>query len=151
MEEQAAFNLVYKWFLGVSTEELPHDFSTLCRFRARPGAEGFEKLFNQVVQQARSRGFITDRLHIIDSTHIIARVDLFRLKKEHQGKDKGDDDDHYVDRHFPDPEARFGRKSKKKSFYGYKAHTVEDADSEFIVQGRPPPATRTTARNCPPW
>lgn len=138
MEEQAAFNLVYKWFLGLSVEELPPDFSTLCRFRARLGAEGFETLFNQVVEQARSRGFITDRLHIIDSTHIVARVDLFRLKKEHKGKG-GDDDDHYVDRHSPDPDARFGRKSKKKPFYGYKAHKVEDADSEFIVQVKTTP------------
>ena len=24
MEEQAAFNLVYRWFLGLSTEELPN-------------------------------------------------------------------------------------------------------------------------------
>ena len=82
---------------------------------------------------------ITDRLHIIDSTHIAARVDLFRLKKEHKGKGSGDDDDHYVDRHSPDPDARFGRKSKKKSFYGYKAHKVEDADSEFIVQVKTTP------------
>ena len=141
MEEQAAFNLVYKWFLGLSAEEAPPDFSTLSRFRTRLGAEGFEKLFNQVVEQARSRGFITDRLHIIDSTHIKARVDLFRLKKEHKGK--GDDDDHYVDRHSPDPDARFGRKSKKKSFYGYKAHKVEDADSEFIVK------VKTTPGNVP--
>ena len=27
MEEQAAFNLVYKWFLGLSVEELPPDHS----------------------------------------------------------------------------------------------------------------------------
>jgi transposase, IS5 family len=138
MEEQAAFNLVYKWFMGLSVEELPPDFSTLCRFRARLGAEGFETRFNRVVEQARSRGFINDRLHIIDSTHIVARVDLFRLKKEHKGKG-GDDDDHYVDRHSPDPDARFGRKRKKKSFYGYKAPKVEDADSEFIVQVKTTP------------
>ncbi|MGA8140288.1 MAG: IS5 family transposase [Desulfobaccales bacterium] len=141
MEEKAAFNLVYKWFLGLSTEELPPDHTVLCRFRQRLGPEGFETLFNQVVEQARNRDFITDRLHIIDSTHIIARVDLFRLKKEH--KDKGDDDGHYVDRHSPDPDARFGRKSKKKSFYGYKAHKVEDADSEFIVR------VKTTPGNVP--
>ena len=148
MEEQAAFNLVYKWFLGLSVEELPPDFSTLSRFRTRLGAEGFEKLFNQVVDQARSRGFITDRLHIIDSTHIGARVDLFRLKKEHKSKG-GDDDDHYVDRHSPDPDARFGRKSKKKSFYGYKAHKVEDADSEFIVKVKTTPGNEPDGNQLP--
>lgn len=148
MVEQAAFNLVYKWFLGLSVEELPPDFSTLSRFRTRLGAEGFEKLFNQVVDQARSRGFITDRLHIIDSTHISARVDLFRLKKEHKSK-RGDDDDHYVDRHSPDPDARFGRKSKKKSFYGYKAHKVEDADSEFIVKVKTTPGNEPDGNQLP--
>jgi IS5 family transposase len=136
IEEQATFNMVYKWFLGLSAEELPPDHTTLCRFRQRLGAEGFQKLFNQVVEQARNRGFITDRLHIIDATHIAAKVDLFRLKKEHR---EGDDDDHYVDRHSPDPDARFGRKSKKKSFYGYKAHEVQDADSELIVQVKTTP------------
>jgi hypothetical protein len=109
---------------------LPPDHTTLCRFRVRLGAEGFQKLFNQVVEQARAQGFVSDRLHFIDATDIAAKVDLFRLKKEHA---QGDDDDTYVDRNSPDPEARFGRKSKKKGFYGYKAHIVEDADSELIV------------------
>jgi IS5 family transposase len=136
IEEQATFNMVYKWFLGLSAEEMPPDHTTLCRFRVRLGAEGFQKLFNQVVAQARERGFITDRLHIIDATHIAAKVDLFRLKKEHR---EDDDDDHYVDRHSPDPDARFGRKNKKKSFYGYKAHEVQDADSELIVQVKTTP------------
>ena len=53
---------------------------------------------------------------IIDSTPITARADLLRLKKEYKGKNKGADDDHYVDRHSPDPDARFGRTSQKKSF-----------------------------------
>ena len=120
VEEQAAFNLVYKWFQGLSIKKLPPGYITLGRFRARPGAESFEKLFKQVVEQARGRGFITDRLHIIGSAEIGAWVDLFGLKKQHKGKGKGkgDDNNHYVYRHSPDPDARFGRKSKKKSFYG---------------------------------
>ncbi len=95
LEEQATWNLMFKWFLGLSAEELPPDHTTLCRFRQRLGAEGFQRLFNQVVEQARTRGLVSDRLH----------------------KD-GDDDDHYVDRNSPDPDARFGRKSPKKGFYG---------------------------------
>ncbi len=52
MEEQAAFNLVYKWLPGLSVQELLPGFSTVSRFRARLGAEGFEQLFDQVVEQA---------------------------------------------------------------------------------------------------
>ena len=131
IEEQCTWNLLFKSFLGLSAEELPPDHTVLCRFRQRLGAEGFQRLFNQVVEQARTQGLVSDRLHIIDSTHMTAKVDLFRLKKEHRD---GDGDDHYVDRNSPDPDARFGRKTPKKGFYGYKSHVVQDADSELIVQ-----------------
>ena len=130
IEEQCTWNLLFKSFLGLSAEELPPDHTVLCRFRQRLGAEGFQRLFNQVVEQARAQGLISDRLHIIDATHMTAKVDLFRLKQEH----RDDDDDHYVDRNSPDPDARFGRKSPKTGFYGYKSHVVQDADSELIVQ-----------------
>jgi IS5 family transposase len=75
-------------------------------------------------------------------------VDLFRLKKEHKAKG-GDDDDHFVDRNSPDPDARFGRKSQKKSFYAYKAHEVEDADSEFIVKVKTTPGNEPDGKQLP--
>lgn len=130
IEEQCTWNMLFKSFLSLSAEELPPDHTVLCRFRLHLGAEGFQRLFNQVVEQARAQGLVTDRLHIIDATHMTAKVDLFRLKQEH----RDDDDDHYVDRNSSDPDARFGRKTPKKGFYGYKSHVVQDADSEFIVQ-----------------
>jgi hypothetical protein len=51
------------------------------------------------------------------------------LKKEHQDSD---DDEHYVDRNSPDHDARLGRKTPKKGFYGYKSHLTQDADSQLI-------------------
>lgn len=42
MEKHAAFNLVDKWFLGLSVEESPFDFFARCRLRARLEAEGLE-------------------------------------------------------------------------------------------------------------
>ena len=146
LEERATWDLMFKCFLGLSAEELPPDHSTLCRFRLRLGAEGFQKLFNQVVEQARAQGLVSDRLHIIDATHMTAKVDLFRLKKEHRD---GDDDDHYVDRNSPDPDARFGRKTPKKGFYGYKCHVVQDADSDFLVQVKTTPGNVADAMVLP--
>ncbi len=81
IEEQCTWNMLFKSFLGLSAEELPPDHTVLCRFRQRLGAEGFQRLFNQVVEQARGQGLVSDRLHIIDATHMTAKVDLFRLKQ----------------------------------------------------------------------
>jgi len=129
VEEELAFSLIFRYFVGLEADIEPPDHTTICRFRHKLGVERFQAIFNQIVALARQRGFISDRLHILDSTHIQAKVDLFRLKPEQEDED----DDTYVDRNSPDPDARFGRKSAEKGFYGYKEHCALDADSGVIV------------------
>ncbi len=55
---------------------------------------------------------MSERLQIIDATHLQAKVDLFRLPESPpdtlRAQVPGSSD----------PDARFGRKSKKKNFYG---------------------------------
>ena len=138
IEEHVAFNLAFKWFVGLAADSKAPDATTLSVFRDRLGPKKFKELFNHVVAVARSKGVVSDKLHIVDSTDVKAKVDLYRLKKEHGPK--GDDryeppkpGDGYVDRNSPDPDARFGRKSKEKQFYGYKAHFNMDAESEIIT------------------
>jgi hypothetical protein len=43
------------------------------------GAEGFQKLVNQVVEQARAQGLVSDRLHMLDAPDIAGKGDLFRM------------------------------------------------------------------------
>ena len=147
VEEEVAFSLIYRYFVGLDPSEEPPDHTTLCRFRKRLGPKRFEALFNRIVAEARDKGLIDDKLHIIDSTHITAKVDLFRLKKEER---EDDDDDHYVDRSSPDKDARFGRKSPKQGFYGYKAHAVMDVGSEFITKFKATPGNRADNLELPP-
>lgn len=135
VEEAATDNLLYTWFLRLAADERSPDHTALCRFRARLGPDRFLPLFNRIVAEARRHGLNTDALHVLDSTDIAARVDLFRLKDEHQDDDS---DQTYVDRHSPDPDARFGRKTPTKGFDGYKLHMAEDAASEVITAGHEP-------------
>jgi len=126
VEDQVNLHLACKWFVGLMPEEVGPDHSTLCRFRARLGPEKFQKIFNRIIEGARSAGLVHDRLRIIDATHLEAKVDLFRLREERmenlEPRGAG-----------PDPEARFGHKTKRKTFYGYKEHIAMDADSELIT------------------
>ena len=107
---------------------------------ARLGPEKFQAIFNQIIEQARATGLVHDRLRIIDATHLAAKVDLFRLPEPPPGTPAAEAPGS------PDPDARFGRKSEKKSFYGYpstwlravslsnrKEHLATDADSELIT------------------
>lgn len=127
MEEQINDRLSFKWFLNLAVNDAAPDHSTLTRFVERLGVEKFGEIFNQVVEQANRKGLIHERLKIIDSTAIQAKVNLQRLVEE-----AADDESNYIDDNSPDQDARFGHKSNNKQFYGYKQHLIIDGDSEII-------------------
>jgi IS5 family transposase len=120
IEEEVNFNLVLKWFTGLAIDESPPDSSSLTRFRDRLGEELFTNIFNQIVEIAREKGLVSDRLSIVDSTDVKAKVDTFKIK------DNPDTS--------PDKDARHGYKSEGKPFFGYKAHASMDSDSELITK-----------------
>jgi IS5 family transposase len=127
IEERVNLHLADKWFAGLGPEERAPDHSTLSRFRNRLGPKKFQQIFNQIILQAREAGLVSDRLQIIDATHLQARVDLFRLPQAAADTPSAQAPGS------PDPDARFGRKSEKKSFYGYKEHIGIDADTELVT------------------
>ena len=120
IEEEVNFNLVLKWFVGLAIDDSPPDSSSLTRFRDRLGVELFTNIFNQIVEITREKGLVSDRLSIVDSTDVKAKVDTFKIK------DNPDTS--------PDKDARYGYKSEKEPFYGYKAHASMDCDSEIITK-----------------
>ncbi len=118
--EEVTFHLAMKWFVGLAVNETPPDASSLTRFRDRVGEERFASIFNRIVALAREQELISDRLSIVDSTHVKAKVDTFKMQ--------GNPD------MVADKDARYGYKSKDKPFFGYKAHASIDADSEMITK-----------------
>jgi IS5 family transposase len=120
IEEEVNFNLALKWFVGLAINESSPDATSLTRFRGRLGVKRFTGIFNQIVSLARDKGLISDRLSIVDSTHVKAKVDTFRM---HTNPDN-----------VKDTEARYGYKTQNKPFFGYKSHTGIDADSEIITK-----------------
>lgn len=120
IEEEVNFNLVLKWFVGLTIDESPPDATSLTRFRDRLGEKQFANIFNQIVSISREKGLISDRLSIVDSTHVKAKVNTFKMQTKPE--------------HKPDKDARYGYKTKNKPFFGYKAHTSIDADSELITK-----------------
>src|SRR6266446_4978674 len=70
--EQAQYNMAFRFFLGLSlSSELP-DPSLLTYFRRRLGSATHQRLFEDVVGQARARGLVKDRLRLKDATHVLA-------------------------------------------------------------------------------
>jgi len=134
-EEEVNFNLVLKWFVGLMIDESPPDSSSLTRFRDRLGEERFARIFNQIVELARGKSLISDRLSIVDSTHVKAKVDTFKIKGNPGAS--------------PDKDARYGYKTKQKPFFGYKAHASMDSDSELITKLETTPGNANDGKEFP--
>jgi len=72
--ERATTDLAFRHFLQIRISgPLPHPTS-LCRFRARLGVEGFREIFSRVVRIAREHGVVKDRLRLKDATHVLANI-----------------------------------------------------------------------------
>jgi len=140
IEQAVQFNLLYKYFVGLPADGEAPDYSTISRFRSKLGPDRFQRIFNEVVRQARESGVVSDRLRLVDATHVQARVDLFGPhQKDRKGRPAGGGGEGPTLPGSPDPDATFGRKSSKKGFYGYKTHIGTDADSGIITDLRVTP------------
>lgn len=137
--EHADTNILFRCFLERSLDDdIPH-WTLLGKFKERLGEHRFANLFNQVVVLAKDAGLLDEKLRIIDSTAVVAKVDVAR----HLGTAKDDDDDRpdRLDRRSPDPDARTGHKTATKEWYGYKVHASVDPSSHIVT------AVETTSAN----
>jgi len=137
--EQADANLLFRAFLERSLDDtIPHR-TLLGKFRERLGEERFADLFNQVVVMAKEQGLLDEKLRIIDSSAVVAKVDVAR----HLGTANDEDDSRpdRLDQRSPDPDARTGHKTANKKWYGYKVHASVDPSSDIIA------AVATTSAN----
>lgn len=138
--ERIDTDLICRWFCDFSlNDELPH-FTRLGDFKKRLGKERFEDIFNRLVKACRNANIISDELRIIDTTDQKAKVNISKLKNMFK---KDDDDHHYIDRNSPDKDAKFGKKSLgNKSWYGYKAATLVDPDTQIVTSVKTMSANR---------
>lgn len=72
--ERAQTDVAYRFFLRLRLEDTLPEHSLLSYFRGRLGVAGHQKIFQQVVTQARTAGLVKDRLRLKDATHVIADV-----------------------------------------------------------------------------
>ena len=72
--KQSQVNVAYRYFLDLSLESQLPVYSLLSQFRSRLGVERFQRLFDQIVAQAREQGLVKDRLRLKDATHVIANM-----------------------------------------------------------------------------
>ncbi len=122
-------HIILRYFVGLGmTEDVPH-WTELGKFKERIGVETFERLFYRILEEAEKLGIQISNKRNADATDVRANVDLQKCAQDKQGKNDHD----WINRNTSDPEADFGHKAKNKSWYGYKSHTNDDAETELVT------------------
>jgi transposase len=72
--QMAQVNVAFRYFLDWPLAVALPEPSLLSQFRTRLGTERFQKVFHEILRQARTAGLVQDRLRLKDATHVIANV-----------------------------------------------------------------------------
>jgi IS5 family transposase len=163
--EQMEYNLLFRWFVGLSAAEPVWHATVFTKNRDRllEGAVA-EEFFSQIVRQARSRKLLSDEHFTVDGTLIEAWAGQksFRRKegdddplnpppvdRSHNStinwhREKRSNDTH---RSRPDPMARLYKKtSGAEAKLGYLGHVLTENRNGLVVDVRLTQANRTAER-----
>lgn len=140
MEAAVRENLAIRWFVGFSLHEKTPDHSYFGKFRKRIGTKHFADIFNAINEQLRKEGLFGNIFYFIDASAIITKTALWeeRDKAIKDGHDKLNNliiKDYVVDN-----DARWGAKSKRNIWFGYKRHTAVDMRYGLITKTTVTPA-----------
>jgi transposase len=160
--EQLGYNMLYRWFVGLSMDEAPWDHSSYTKNRDRLiEHEVVRGLFGQVMQQAKEAKLLSDEHFSVDGTMIRAWASHksfvpkdgppppssgSRSNPEVDFKGKKRSNETHVST--SDPDAKLYAKSNKaESVPAYLGHVLMDNRGKLAVDTRVTQATGTAERD----
>jgi transposase, IS5 family len=140
MESAVRENLAIRWFVGFSLREKTPDHSYFGKFRKRIGTKYLADLFNSINDQLQREGLFGNIFYFIDASAIIAKTALWE-ERDRAIKDGHDKLNNLIVKNYAnDKDARWGAKSKKNIWFGYKRHTSVDMRYGLISKTMVTPA-----------
>ena len=160
--EQLDYNLLFRWFVGLSMDDKVWDHSTFSKNRDRLIAHDVATQFFQIVrQQAEAADLLSNEHFSVDGTLIEAWASLKSFRpKDDQDQDppesggrnanvdfKGQKRKNETHQSTTDPDARLYRKGKgKEAKLCYMGHALMENRNGLIVDSRLTQATGTAER-----
>ena len=123
--EELVYNLLFRWFVGLNMDDGVWDSTTFTKNRDRLlKGDIAEAFFEQVLEQARGYGLLSDEHFTVDGTLIEAAAGLKSFKR------KGSRDETPPD----DPGKSHGELPRRETFQPYAS--IDDRSRRFVEQER---------------
>ncbi len=158
--EQLDYNLLFRWFVGLNTDDVVWDPTVFTKNRQRLlEGEVATAFLERAVEQARRRGLLSGEHFTVDGTLLEAWAGLKSFKRKGEAGPPPDDPGNpTVDFHgerrsnethasTTDPEARLARKgNNREAKLSYAGHAVIDNRHGLVVNAEATQATGTAER-----
>ncbi len=157
--EQLGYNILYRWFLGLSLEDKVWDHSTFSQNQERLiGTDIAVQFLQRVIEQAKEAHLLSKEHFSVDGTLIEAWASTKSFRPRSGGPQGGVGRNNRVDFHgkelkndthasVTDPDARLYRKGKgKESKLCYMGHVLMENRNGLVVDTRITKATGTSER-----
>jgi transposase/IS5 family transposase len=152
--EQLDYNLLYRWFVGLSPDDPVWNPTTFTKNRERlQNGEVFQKFMGRLLNQPQGVPLLSDEHFSVDGT----LIEAWASQKSFRPKDGSDDDGadfhgqkRKNDTHASttDPDSRLYRKAaRREAKLCYMGHALMDSRHGLAVDGRVTRATGTAERD----
>jgi transposase len=160
--EQLDYNLLFRWFVGLSMDDKVWDASTFSKNRDRLLKGNIaDAFFEQVRAQAERHGLVSNEHFTVDGTLVEAAASLKSFKKRDQNDETPPDDPGNPTVNFhgeergnsthesrTDPEARLSKNGKgKEAKLNYAGHILMENRNGLAVDAEATQATGTAERD----
>jgi transposase len=160
--EQLDYNLLFRWFIGLSMDDAVWDHSTFSKNRDRLlESDMARRFFDAVLAQAEAEGLTSDEHFTVDGTLIEAWASLKSVRKKDGSDEPPPGGGRNPDRHFhgekrsnqthassTDPEAQLFRKGKsREARLYYLGHVLMENRHGLVVDGTLTPANGFAERD----
>lgn len=140
MERAVCENLAIRWFCGFSLTDKTPDHTYFCKLRKRVGTKRLSEMFNFINDELQRHGLFGNIFYFIDASTIITKTALWE-ERDRAIKDGHDKLNNLVVKEYAaDKQARWGAKSSKNIWFGYKRHTSVDMRYGLISKTTVTPA-----------
>lgn len=139
-------NTSAKWFCNFNLTDKTPNYSVFSKLRSKIGTHLLAKIFNEVKDQLKSRGYMNEVFTFVDASHLIAKANLWEERDKIIAKKYEKLNNQTLPKVAKDKDAKIGAKGSNKFWYGFKKHISVDMQSGLINKVAITPANTTDAK-----
>lgn len=153
MEKAVKENVAIRWFAGFGLLEQTPDHTYFCKLRKRIGPNKLSDIFNSINSHLETLGLFGNVFTFIDASAIVSKTALWEERDRAIADGLEKLNNAVVSKYAADKQAKWGAKSKKNIWFGYKRHEAVDMRHGLVKKLAVTPANvpdyKATKSICP--